>query len=468
MPQIDDVLAPWLEQLDADAGGLALFDAHTHIGRNDPDGFKQTPEELLAASPAATPARSCSRCTSRTATRRPTTRPWRPRPRPRTAWLAFCRVEPATGTPPSPRPAAASTRAPAASSSTRGRRRSRWTSPAVRDLIALAHERERARCSSTPAAGSRRSARTPSASRAEFPDAQLILAHAAISDLAWLWRELPNVPERLRGHVLVEPGRPDRAVHARAPGPGAVGERLPVRQPDRRRRADPADRAAQAGLPDEALRSVAGGQIARLVEGEAPLDLGPGPGIVKPRSTRCSSASSPTCAPSSAALFVQADHERGARAGAARLRGGRGHAVRARRAAVLELLDLFDGGHRRSRRRRAARRSRLGRALRHRRAVRRPHAGRPARAAARDAVAVARPRRLGPLEDRPRQVQRPRPGVQRKRGAPQRQQGTGHAVPQSAGTPARVTPRRQRGEAMDHASRRRPATPARRPSARSR
>ena len=28
----------------------------------------------------------------------------------------------------------------------------------------------------------------------EFPDARLILAHCAISDLAWLWRDLPRLP----------------------------------------------------------------------------------------------------------------------------------------------------------------------------------------------------------------------------------------------------------------------------------
>ena len=28
----------------------------------------------------------------------------------------------------------------------------------------------------------------------EFPDARMILAHCAISDLAWLWRELPDHP----------------------------------------------------------------------------------------------------------------------------------------------------------------------------------------------------------------------------------------------------------------------------------
>src|SRR4051794_8635225 len=45
---IHDVFAPWLEQLAEEAGGLDLFDAHTHIGRNDPDGMKQDPDALLA------------------------------------------------------------------------------------------------------------------------------------------------------------------------------------------------------------------------------------------------------------------------------------------------------------------------------------------------------------------------------------------------------------------------------------
>ena len=30
-------------------GGLGLYDAHTHVGANDPDGFTQTPEQLLKA-----------------------------------------------------------------------------------------------------------------------------------------------------------------------------------------------------------------------------------------------------------------------------------------------------------------------------------------------------------------------------------------------------------------------------------
>src|SRR3954465_9661959 len=49
MLDVDAVLRPYYDLLSEQAGGLALFDAHTHIGANDPDGFTQTPEQLLRA-----------------------------------------------------------------------------------------------------------------------------------------------------------------------------------------------------------------------------------------------------------------------------------------------------------------------------------------------------------------------------------------------------------------------------------
>ncbi len=53
--------------------GLELFDAHTHLGENDPDGMRQSPDELLAALRSATPAgRSSSPCMSWRVTPRPT------------------------------------------------------------------------------------------------------------------------------------------------------------------------------------------------------------------------------------------------------------------------------------------------------------------------------------------------------------------------------------------------------------
>ena len=49
MTAIDDIMRPWLDRIVQDTGPLDLYDAHTHVGRNDPDGYKQKPEELLEA-----------------------------------------------------------------------------------------------------------------------------------------------------------------------------------------------------------------------------------------------------------------------------------------------------------------------------------------------------------------------------------------------------------------------------------
>ena len=44
----DDLLAPWFEHLVGSLDHVSLFDFHTHIGVNDPDGFKLSSDELIA------------------------------------------------------------------------------------------------------------------------------------------------------------------------------------------------------------------------------------------------------------------------------------------------------------------------------------------------------------------------------------------------------------------------------------
>src|SRR3954466_10540330 len=46
-PDIDAILRPWWDSIQASHGPFELFDAHTHIGQNDPNGMKQTPAELI-------------------------------------------------------------------------------------------------------------------------------------------------------------------------------------------------------------------------------------------------------------------------------------------------------------------------------------------------------------------------------------------------------------------------------------
>ena len=52
MDAIDGLLRPHFDALMGVARGPRLFDAHTHIGANDPDGMRQSAGELLAALPA--------------------------------------------------------------------------------------------------------------------------------------------------------------------------------------------------------------------------------------------------------------------------------------------------------------------------------------------------------------------------------------------------------------------------------
>ena len=115
----------------------------------------------------------------------------------------------------------------------------------------------------------------------EFPDARLILAHAAISDLAWLWRVLPDHPNLLIDtawwdaadmmalFTLVPPGN----ILWASDSPYG----LPLTSAVLHLRL-----AAQAGLDAAALRSIAGGQIERLLDGGDPIDAGPPPGASRP------------------------------------------------------------------------------------------------------------------------------------------------------------------------------------------
>jgi uncharacterized protein len=111
-----------------------------------------------------------------------------------------------------------------------------------------------------------------------YPDLRLILAHAGISDLSWIWREAadhPNLffdtawwsPSDVQAlFALVPPGQILMASDAPYATP-AFGATMALRH------------GLQVGLSAEVLREIVGGQALRLVEGEDPLDLGPPAGI---------------------------------------------------------------------------------------------------------------------------------------------------------------------------------------------
>jgi predicted TIM-barrel fold metal-dependent hydrolase len=273
---VDDAgLLPWLERMLREVPGARLLDAHTHIGSNDPDEYHCTRQELVEhleridaqaivfpmhEPDGYPPANDMVIAESEASGGR---------------LFPFCRLDPAA------KPLEEARRALDAGA--RGiklhPRAENFTlhHPELQPVFELAHERRLPiLCHAgrgIPALG-RHSIEMCS----RYPGLRLILAHAGISDLSWIWREAaehPNLffdtawwsPSDVQAlFALVPPGQILMASDAPYATP-AWGATMALRH------------GLQVGLSPEVLRELAGGQALRLLEGEDPLDLGPPAGI---------------------------------------------------------------------------------------------------------------------------------------------------------------------------------------------
>ncbi len=253
--------------------GIELFDAHTHIGQNDPDMMKQTAEELLAGLRLAgargafvfpmhepdgyPPANDDVLEASRNADG---------------LLIPFCRINPHTDD-------AVAEAERCISAGARGikfhPRAEQFTldHPTVRKLVALANER---RLPILIHAGRGIPALGLHAVQlaGDFPDARLILAHAGICDLSWIWRVAADHPNLLFDTAwwmpadlmslfsLVPPGQILFASDAPY-GTTAMAASFQLRS------------ALQAGLSLEQIRSIASEQSLRIVAGEPLKPCGP-------------------------------------------------------------------------------------------------------------------------------------------------------------------------------------------------
>jgi predicted TIM-barrel fold metal-dependent hydrolase len=274
-PDIFATLSPWNQVVLDQIPGLELFDAHTHIGRNDPDGMSQQPEELLVA---------LQRAKARGAFVFPMHEPdgygaandevIEASQASDGLLVPFCRVNPHID--------AIAEAERALAKGARGiklhPRAEEFTldHPEVRSLVAIAHDR------SLPVlihAGRGIPALGLHAVQlaGEFENARLILAHAGICDLSWIWRVAPDHPNLLFDTAwwmpadlltlfsLVPPGQIVFASDA------PYGNTLSAASIQMRW-------ALQAGLSVEQIRSVGSEQSLRLAAGEPLVPAGPAVG----------------------------------------------------------------------------------------------------------------------------------------------------------------------------------------------
>jgi predicted TIM-barrel fold metal-dependent hydrolase len=275
MLDIDAILRPWWDDIAERHGPLALYDVHTHIGSNDPDGFKQSPEQLMRVMAAADaravvfpmhepdgyPAANDVALAAAAASGG--------------RLAAFCRIDPRA---PDPAGEAARCLDAGAVGVKFHPRAERFTlaEPGVRAVVAVAHER---RVPVLFHAGRGIPALGEDTVRlsGEFTGARLILAHAAISDLAWLWRVLPDHPNVFIDTAWWNPADLIALFSLVAPSQILWASDSPYGLPITSAAAH-ARCALEAGLSDEQLHCVFGGQTERLVRGEDPAWVGEAPG----------------------------------------------------------------------------------------------------------------------------------------------------------------------------------------------
>ena len=335
---VDSILRPWFDAIMDEAGRPALFDAHTHFGQNDPDSFRQTAAELIAGLESADSRGLVFAMHEPDGYEAANDAVLEQAASSGGRLVALTRVNP---------------RMPGALEEAR-RCMDRGSAgiklhpraegfgmdePAVRELVALAHERRGIVLMHAgrgiPALGTN----TVRYSR-EFPDARLILAHCAISDLAWLARELPAHPSVFVDTSWWHPSDILALFCLAPPGQVLYASDSPYGQP--LPSAINALRCAlEAGLTHEQIAGVFGGQIERLVSGHDPVGLGPPPGPSPPLDPLLERVVAHITTAMGRAF---AGGELTESIGLARLAAGAGddHPLADVFAAILWLLDLFD------------------------------------------------------------------------------------------------------------------------------
>lgn len=264
---LDETLRPWFDVLAPALGAARLLDVHTHIGCNDTDGFRSAPGELVAAL-ARADARGIVfpmqepngyRVANDAVLEAARADPDR--------LIPFCRVDPSDG--------AVAEAERALTAGARGVKLHpraeafALSHPAVEGLLALCAERRAPVLihagRGIPALG------TDALELAErFPGAPIILAHAGISDLSWIWRHAGEHPSLFFDTSWWNPADLLALFTLLPPGRILFGSDAPYASP-LQGAVTTLRCALQAGLSGAQVASVMGDQARRLAAWESPL-----------------------------------------------------------------------------------------------------------------------------------------------------------------------------------------------------
>jgi len=271
----DDLIRLWLAALREDLPGLSIVDAHTHVGRNDPDGYSCEPEELMASLETTAGSAVVFPMHEPDGYSEPNDRVIEAAEESGGRLHALARLDPRDG------PLAEAERA-----LERGARGIKLHPraeafqldiPELQDVFALAHER---RLPVLVHAGRGIPALGRHAVHVceRFPDARLILAHAGISDLSWIWRSAADRPNLYFDTAWWSPSDLLALFTLVPPGQILFASDAPYSHPTLAA-VNTLRYARQAGLSPEQVRSMMGEQTGRLVDGQDPVDAGPPAGI---------------------------------------------------------------------------------------------------------------------------------------------------------------------------------------------
>ena len=253
---------------------VEIFDAHTHIGQNDPDGFSSSLEELTESLAAAGARATVFAMHEPDGYPRANDSVIEDAKCSEGRLMPFCRLDPAR----EPLAEAERCLARGAVGLKLHPRAEDFAldTPSLEPVFAMADERRLPVLvhagRGIPALGAHAVAVCE-----RHPGLRLILAHAGICDLSWIWRaalDLPNLffdtawwspSDLLALYALVPPGNIVFASDAPYSTPSFAAY-MNLRY------------ALQTGLSPEQIEIVFSRQLARIVAGEEPIDAGPAPG----------------------------------------------------------------------------------------------------------------------------------------------------------------------------------------------